>query len=254
MTQQTSPTTGQVYPIGMACRVLGVARSSYYASRQTKPAGIKPAKRGPKTALSDEALCVEIKRVIDECPFHGEGHRKVRARLVAQDIQVGRNRVLRLMRLKGWLAPVRAGNPHGPKAHDGRIITDRPDDMWGADATRFYTRRDGWCWWFGAVDHYTDEVMGWATAKIGELTMELELHEKKGHCSHPGGGRDHDATDKPDHGPGLPDRDGMSSAGCGSFVVLREPTTEALGGRAGQAWPEDGAVRRGAVRRDQARD
>ena len=174
MTQQRSPTTGWVYPIGMACRVLGVARSSYYASRRATPSEVAPAKRGPKTALSDEALCVEIKRVIDECPFHGEGHRKVRARLVAQGIQVGRNRVLRLMRLKGWLAPVRAGNPHGPKAHDGRITTDRPDDMWGADATRFYTRRDGWCWWFGAVDHYTDEAMGWATAKIGTRFVAME--------------------------------------------------------------------------------
>ena len=174
MTQQASPTIEQACPIRMACRALSVARSSYYVSRHPKPPEIKPAKRGPTTALSDEALCIEIKRVIDECPFHGEGHHKVRARLVAQGVQVGRERVLGLMRLRGWLASVRAGNPHGPKAHGGTITTDRAGDMWGADATRFYARRDGWCWWSGAVDHYTDEVMGWSTAGIGTRFVAIE--------------------------------------------------------------------------------
>jgi len=33
--------------------------------------------------------------------------------------------------------------------------------MWGTDATRFYTERKGWCWFFGAIDHHLDEVVGW---------------------------------------------------------------------------------------------
>jgi putative transposase len=57
---------------------------------------------------------------------------------------------------------------------DGTIITDRPDVMWGTDATRFYTERDGWCWLFGAIDHHLDEVVGWHTAKLGDRWAALE--------------------------------------------------------------------------------
>ena len=78
--------------------------------------------------------------------------------------KVGGKRVLRLMRQHGLLAPRRLGPSNGNPAHDGTIITDRPDVMWGTDATRVYTEREGWCWFFGTLDHYTDEVVGWHVA------------------------------------------------------------------------------------------
>ena len=46
--------------------------------------------------------------------------------------------------------------------------------MWGTDATRFYTVQDGWCWFFGAADHHTDEVMGWHTTKRGDRWAALQ--------------------------------------------------------------------------------
>jgi putative transposase len=46
--------------------------------------------------------------------------------------------------------------------------------MWGTDATRFYTEREGWCWFFGAIDHHTDELLGWHTAKLGDRWAALE--------------------------------------------------------------------------------
>ena len=87
---------------------------------------------------------------------------------------VSGKRVLRLMRAHGLLAPRRLGPPNGDPAHDGTIITDRPDVMWGTDATRFYTEHDGWCWFFGAIDHYTDELLGWHVAKLGDRWAALE--------------------------------------------------------------------------------
>src|SRR5688572_17978869 len=74
-------------------------------------------------------------------------------------------------RLTGAPAP---GAPNGNPAQDGTIITKRPDVMWGTDATRFYTERDGWCWFFGAIDHHLDEVVGWHTAKLGDRWAALE--------------------------------------------------------------------------------
>jgi hypothetical protein len=73
-----------------------------------------------------------------------------------------------------FLVPSRPRHEHGDPAHAGTIITTRPDEMRGTDATRFYTEREGWCWFFGAVDHYTTEVMGWHVAKIGDRWAALE--------------------------------------------------------------------------------
>jgi transposase InsO family protein len=124
--------------------------------------------------VSDGDLVEEIRAVLAACPFHGEGYRKVRARLAHRGRAVSGKRVLRLMRTHGLLAPRRLGPPNGNPAHDGTITTDRPDVMWGTDATRFYTERDGWCWFFGAIDHHLDEVVGWHTAKLGDRWAALE--------------------------------------------------------------------------------
>jgi hypothetical protein len=53
----------------------------------------------------------------------------VRARLAHRGRAVSGKRVLRLMRSHDLLAPRRLGLPNGKPAHDGTIITDRPDVM-----------------------------------------------------------------------------------------------------------------------------
>ena len=128
----------------------------------------QPAKRGPKTALSDEELLQETLTVLKASPFLGEGHRKVKARLAARGIRVGKNRVLRLMRSYGLLAPVRRGHPCGDRTQSGRIQTERPDELWGPDASWFWTKAEGWCWFFGAVDHFASDVVGWHVANTGD--------------------------------------------------------------------------------------
>ena len=113
--------------------------------------------------------------MLKESDFLGEGHRKVRARLRAKGIGVGKNRVLRLMRENGLLAPVRRGkHPRGDRSHSGRITTDVPNELWGTDATRCYTKEDGWCWFFVAVDHCVTDVVGWHVAKKGDRWAALE--------------------------------------------------------------------------------
>jgi transposase InsO family protein len=174
MRGQVSLGTQRRYPLTMICEVFGVARSSVYAELAPPPAPPPRRKRGPKTAISDEALVAAIREVLAATPFHGEGYRKVRARLAHRGLVVSGKRVLRLMRQHGLLAPRRLGPPHGNPAHDGTIVTDRPDVMWGTDATRFYTEQEGWCWFFGAIDHHTDELLGWHVAKLGDRWAALE--------------------------------------------------------------------------------
>ncbi len=174
MRTHLSPGTGRRYPLRLICEVYRVARSSVYAGGRPQPLEWTPQKRGPQTRWSDGEVVEGIRTVLATCPFHGEGYRKVRARLGHRGIAVGGKRVLRLMRQHGLLAPRRLGPPNGNPAHDGTITTDRPDVMWGTDATRFYTEQDGWCWFFGAVDHYTDEGVGWHVAKLGDRWAALE--------------------------------------------------------------------------------
>jgi len=85
--------------------------------------------------MPDPALLEAIRGVLADSPFHGEGHRKVWARLRHRGVRASRRRVLRLMRENGLLAPSRTGPPRGPKTHDGAIVPDTVDTMWGADLT-----------------------------------------------------------------------------------------------------------------------
>ncbi len=81
--------------------------------------------------------------------FHGEGHRKVWARLRHAGARTSRRRVLRLMREHDLLAPSRAGSPRN---HDGTIIPETVDTMWGTDLTTAFTD-EGQAAVFIAVDH-----------------------------------------------------------------------------------------------------
>src|SRR3954463_15658612 len=109
--------------------------------------------------MADEELVRAIRQLLTDSPFHGEGHRKLWARLRFAGLRTSRCRVLRLMREHDLLAPQRVGRPHGPKAHDGTITTERVDLMWGSDLTSV-TTGEGQAAVFVAVDHCSAECVG----------------------------------------------------------------------------------------------
>ncbi len=168
--------TGRRYPLTMVCAIYRVPRSSVYAvaSRETVAELRAPRKRGPRTPWSDAEVLEGIREVLKASRFLGEGHRKVRARLRRRGLRVGKNRVLRLMRENGLLVPMRRKHVRGDRTHSGTICTQRPDELWGTDATRFYTEEDGWCWFFGAIDHCVEDIVGWHVAKTGDRWAALE--------------------------------------------------------------------------------
>jgi len=124
--------------------------------------------------MPDADLLKAIRDDLAASPFKGEGHRKVRARLrILHDIRVSRTRVLRLMREHSLLSPHRQARGE-PILHDGRIITDRPNEMWGTDDVRIATVDDGMVWIFSAVDHCDGMCTGINAAKIGDRFAALE--------------------------------------------------------------------------------
>ena len=162
MSAATSPGTGLAYGLRRVCAAWGMARSSFYAMTSGQHAEQPPAKRrGPKPAISDQALLVAIEADLEASPWEGEGYRKVWARLrVCRDIRVARKRVLRLMRENNLLSPHRCRR-RGGNPHDGEIITHAPNLMWGTDGVRVFTVDDGWGWIFTAVEHWNAECVGW---------------------------------------------------------------------------------------------
>ena len=152
MSRQVSPATGRVHGLERVTRIWGVSRATIHRHRH--PAAAVVRKRpGPLGAMADEALVAAIRQRLADSPFHGEGCRKLWARLRFSGLRTSRRRVLRLMREHGLLAPQRAGRPHGARAHDGTITTERVDLMGGTDLTSVMTG-EGQAAVFIAVDHH----------------------------------------------------------------------------------------------------
>ena len=97
------------------------------------------------------------------------------ARLRFRGTRTSKDRVRRLMREHGLQAPYFPTRRRGDRAHSGRVTTDRPNEMWGTDATAVWTRHDGLVTVFLAIDHCTSECTGLHAAKVGTRHEALEV-------------------------------------------------------------------------------
>ena len=158
MSQTVSPVSGRPYGLAVVCRIWRLAGLG--VDRHRAPAPPTAARRrGPTGPMADNALLAAIRAVIAASPFHGEGHRKIWARLRHAGTRTSLRRVLRLMREKGLLAPGRVGSPRGPRDHDGTIIPETVDTMGETDLTTTITGK-GQAAVFIAVDHGSAECVG----------------------------------------------------------------------------------------------
>ena len=167
----TSAATGKVYGVKRVCRVWKLSRATFYAqSSKAKPG----KKHSSSQGHCDSFLVERIKHHINTSPFHDEGYRKIWARLRYEGTRTSKERVRRLMRENHLQAVNRPRRTRGNKNHDGRITTDRPDQMWGMDATATVTTHEGTAHIFIAVDHHTQECLGIHASKSGKTVQALE--------------------------------------------------------------------------------
>lgn len=158
MSATVSPCTGRAYGLARVSRVWGFARATVYRRRQ--PIVERPRSRpGPVGPMPDAELVEAIRVLLAESAFHGEGYRKIWARLRFAGVRTSKRRVLRLTRIHGLQAPHRVGRRRGPRAHDGTIRTERVDEMWGTDLTSTLTG-EGQAAVFVLVDHCSGECLG----------------------------------------------------------------------------------------------
>ena len=173
MSRTVSPSRDQPYGVARVASVWNLARSSFYAARLRVLQPREPKKRGPKVH-SDEELVEEIRQLLTAPVFTGEGYRKIWARLRHKGVRTSKDRVLRLLREHPLLSPSR--QPEGARSnpHEGTILTEAPNQMWGTDATATFTETEGAVTVFAAIDHCTADCVGIHAVKKATRFEALE--------------------------------------------------------------------------------
>jgi transposase InsO family protein len=142
MSQTVSPSFACSYGLARVARVWNVSRAGVYRFLKGTQSNTIARRPGPIGACSDAELADHIRRQIAASRLHGEGYRKIWARLRVDGVRSSPRRVRRVMRENGLLAPHRAGRAEA-KAHDGTIVTDKVNEMWGTDMTQTITIGEG---------------------------------------------------------------------------------------------------------------
>src|ERR1017187_889521 len=173
MSQTVSPSLSRSYGLARVSRAWNVSRASVY--RFLKGTNSLPILRrpGPTGPCPDADLADHIRREIEASGFHGEGYRKIWARLRVAGVRSSPRRVRRVMGENGLLAPHRVGRTQ-EKTHDGTIVTDKVNEMWGTDMTQTVTLEEGRAYVFVAVEHANSEVVGIHAARSANRFEALE--------------------------------------------------------------------------------
>ena len=173
MSQTLSPSPSRSYGLARVSRAWNVSRAGVY--RFLKGTSSLPILRrpGPNGPCPDADLADHIRREIEASDFHGEGYRKIWARLRVAGVRSSPRRVRRVMGENGLLAPHRVGRTR-EKAHDGTIVTDKVNEMWGTDMTQTVTLEEGRAYVFVAVEHANSEVVGIHAARSANRFEALE--------------------------------------------------------------------------------
>lgn len=173
MSHTISPSSQKPYGVARIAWIWNLARSSFYFARHRQQHPRELHKRGPKV-FSDIELVAEIRQILQSSMFTGEGHRKIWARLRHNGVRTSKERVLRLLRQNQLLSPARQPEPVAAQPHEGTIVTEAPNRMWGTDATATFTEAEGTITIFAAIDHFTAEVVGIHAVKKATRFEALE--------------------------------------------------------------------------------
>ena len=128
-------------------------------------------KPGPKVRVDDEELLVWIRQVLERSWFTTEGTKKVHLRLRNWfGVVASRKRVRIVMRAAGLLSPQRVESDRKEKSHEGTIIPETIDRLWGTDGTHFGLADGTSLWLFATIDHFSAEILGWHVVEVGKGT------------------------------------------------------------------------------------
>jgi len=162
--------TDQGYPVNVACRAVGLPRSSFYYRPQAK---------------DDNGLKGAIQGIAAKYPTYGS--RRIAAQLRREPywLQVNRKRVRRLMRELGLVVrPRRKRVSTTDSRHSHRrypnlvkgLEVSYPDQVWAADIT-YIRLRQGFVYLAVVMDVFTRGIRGWALSRFLDHGLALEALE-----------------------------------------------------------------------------
>ena len=165
-----------VFGVEPICQVLAIAPSTYYAARARPPSA---------RMVRDEGLKADIARV-HAANFAVYGVRKVWRQLRRDEVDIGRDRVARLMGELGLAGTTRAKRVRTtlPAAQGERPadLVDRdftaqaPDRLWVADLTYVWTRA-GFCYAAFVIDAFSRRIVGWRVSSSLRTDLALDALE-----------------------------------------------------------------------------
>ena len=224
------PRPARVWTYGLrrVCAAWGMARSSFYAMTSgSTPSSRRAKRRGPKPAISDQALAGGDRSRPGGIALGGRG--------LPQGRRLGFGSVGHPgcpqagappdAREQSALAPSPAAS-RGTAIPDGEIITHAPNLMWGTDGVRVFTVDDGW----GSADLHRRRALERRVCRLACLQARrplrrpaADLHGASGLYGSTAAGAARGLALRMDHGSRIcrttsPTR---SSSGASSRPILR---------------------------------
>ncbi len=156
------------------CRTLDVSASAYYERKTGEPS---------RRAVEDERLLGAIERV-QAANYHAYGYRRTWLALKRAGVDVGRDRVKRLMRAHGIQGAKRRGKPwrttiadpaavRPPDLVNRNFTAMRSDTLWVADFC--YLRCwEGLVFFSFVIDVFSRRVVGWQFANHMRTDLVLD--------------------------------------------------------------------------------
>ena len=165
------------FPIDVACEVLGVSRSGFYASRKRPPSA-----RATKRAR----LAVEV-AAAHKKSSRRYGSPRVHKALRAKGVRVSRKTVARVMREEGIVARQKKRfrrttnsnhqNPIAPNVVQRNFKPSAPNEVWAGDVTYIATG-EGWAYLAVLLDLFSRRVVGWAISAVNDTALALDALER----------------------------------------------------------------------------
>jgi transposase InsO family protein len=171
------------YPVSAQCKILGIARATYYAALS----------REPKSRIDDAALAKDVKRIYDanRCVY---GARKIKQKLDEEGITASRRRITRVMKSQGLISAytkkkyrskhTEVNQADMPNVLDRKFDGYRPLDALTSDLT--YVRvANRWAYTCLFLDLSNREIVGHAASwnkdaklvKAAFASMDASLYD-----------------------------------------------------------------------------
>jgi transposase InsO family protein len=160
------------FPVSQLCKLLKVSRSAYYewkAGRTHQPSG----QQQEQQAKVEKAFWLHRRRY---------GSRRLVSELQQMDLQIGRKKVRRLMKIQGLIAiqprcfvPRTTDSRHGKRVSPNllldRLLPTEPNRIWVGDITYIALVNGRWAYLATWMDLFSRVMVGWQL----DHTMEEAL-------------------------------------------------------------------------------